>query len=109
MISLGCGWGLSLLIGLSIAFGGCAGFTSREMSEEHVNDSMITAEVTAALAADPRVRAPSLIKVETSDGIVLLTGFADSRLEAEDAAVIARSVRGVKAVRNQIVFRVRPD
>lgn len=97
------------IVALFLGFGGCAGSTRQETPEEPVSDSVITAQVTSALAADARLRAPSLIRVETSNGIVMLTGFADSRLEADEAVAVARSVRGVKGVRDDIIVRVRPD
>jgi osmotically-inducible protein OsmY len=42
------------------------------------------------------------IKVNTYEGTVQLSGFAKSAAEAERAAQIARSVNGVKMVKNDI-------
>jgi len=100
---------LPFIVALFLGFGGCAGSTRQETPEEPVADSVLTAQVTSALATDARLRAASLIRVETSNGIVVLTGFVDSRLEADEAVAVARSVRGVKGVRDDIIVRVRPD
>ncbi len=99
----------AFIVALFVGFYGCASSTSREVTEEHVADSAITAQIIAALSADMQLRAPSLIKVETANGIVLLTGFADSRPGADEAVAIARSVRGVKDVRDDIAVRGRPE
>jgi hyperosmotically inducible periplasmic protein len=42
------------------------------------------------------------IKVNTYEGTVQLSGFAKSAAEAERAAQLARSVSGVKTVKNDI-------
>ena len=67
------------------------------------SDTLVTAKVKAAFAKDKLVSA-SDIKVETdSDGLVRLSGAANSSLEAEQAIKIARNVKGVTAVKNDIV------
>ena len=81
---------------------------SQESTEPRIADSAITDKVKAALAADPRVRA-QFIKVDTSNGIVRLTGFADNRLEADQAVDVANSIAGVKRVEDEIVVRVSRD
>jgi hyperosmotically inducible periplasmic protein len=105
MVSLGCRRALPLIAALFVAFWGCARSPSQESMGEYVDDSVITANVKAALAADPRVRAV-FIDVQTVRGIVHLTGFADNREEADLAVAIARSVGGVKRVRDDITVRV---
>jgi len=66
-------------------------------------DSVITAKVKTAFASDKLVSA-SNIKVETdSDGLVQLSGTAKSKAEADQAVKLAKSVKGVTAVKNDIV------
>lgn len=68
-----------------------------------VSDSVITAKVKAAFAKDSVVKA-SDIKVETdSNGMVQLSGTAKTEAEAEQAEVLAKSVKGVTSVKNEIV------
>ena len=102
-------WGaLSFVAALSIALCGCAGAPEQESRGERVADSALTANVKAALTADPRVRA-LFVDVSVSNGVVRLSGFADSRLEADAAVSIANDVRGVKRVQDDIVVRVSRD
>jgi osmotically-inducible protein OsmY len=68
------------------------------------SDSMITAKIKAELAGHKSVSALDT-KVETSDGIVTLTGSAKSEAEKELAERYARDVQGVKDVDNQIAVK----
>jgi osmotically-inducible protein OsmY len=104
-----CGHRRGLYIAvLLVALCGCAAPTSPEGTEVQSPDSVITSRVRNALSANPRVRA-ALIEVNTANGVVRLSGFADSRLEADDAVSIANDVPGVKRVQNDIVIRVSRD
>ena len=68
-----------------------------------IEDSVITTKVKAAFAKDKLVSATD-IKVETdSNGLVQLSGTAKSKKEAEKAALLAKNVKGVTAVKNDIV------
>jgi len=100
---------LPLIAALFIALGGCAAAPTQDGSEKQVADSAITAKIKSALATDPRVRAASFIEVATSNGVVRLSGFADTRLEADEAVSIANEVAGVKRVQDDIVVRVSRD
>jgi hyperosmotically inducible periplasmic protein len=68
-----------------------------------VEDSVITTKVKAAFAKDKVVSATD-ISVETdSNGLVQLSGNAKSKAEAQKAEKIAKSIKGVTAVKNEIV------
>ena len=73
------------------------------------DDTQINARVKVALIniADDE-RRTRLINVETQNGIVRLTGFVDSERMKAAAAATAKSVSGVKKVRNELVVRA-PD
>uniref|UniRef100_A0ABX1N287 BON domain-containing protein n=2 Tax=Aromatoleum buckelii TaxID=200254 RepID=A0ABX1N287_9RHOO len=83
----------------------CAGRGSRESTGEYIDDATITTRVKAALIDDPQVKARE-VNVETSRGVVQLSGFVAQSSDAERAVEIARKVPGVKSVRNDI--RVKP-
>lgn len=83
---------------------GCAVTRGQESVGEFVDDAWITTKVKASFAEDKDVAATS-INVETLNGTVLLSGFAKNSLEREKAESIARSVKGVRSVRNEIVVR----
>jgi hyperosmotically inducible protein len=88
---------------------GCALLESPEQrTDAQGPDAVITSRVRSALLADPRIRAPS-IEVNTANGVVRLSGFADSRLEADEAVAVARDVAGVKRVQDDIVIRASRD
>ncbi len=68
-----------------------------------VDDAMITTKVKAAFAKDKVVSATD-ISVETdSNGMVQLSGHAKSKAEADKAVSIAKSIKGVTSVKDEIV------
>jgi hyperosmotically inducible periplasmic protein len=93
-----------LLAGLSLALGGCAGTGKQESTGEFVDDTIITTKVKTALIDDREVRARN-ISVATFKGVVHLSGTTADAHESWKAAQIARNVKGVKAVRNDIVVK----
>lgn len=68
---------------------------------EAIDDSVITARVKAALIGDSRTKAHQ-IEVETNSGVVQLGGFVDSANSKAAAAELARSIDGVKSVKNEL-------
>src|SRR5688500_14323776 len=63
------------------------------------------------LASNPKLDATA-IGVEASGGIITLTGFVDNYTAKHEAERVARQVRGVRAVANNLVVRLpsyRPD
>jgi osmotically-inducible protein OsmY len=83
---------------------GCASTATHEGTGEYVDDSVITTKVKAVFADDPQVKATQ-VKVETYKGTVQLSGFVDSRAEEERAVQLARDVKGVKSVKDDMVLR----
>jgi hyperosmotically inducible protein len=73
----------------------------RESVGAVVDDSVITAKVKTELIADPQTKAGQ-INVTTENGVVQLAGFVDSAAEKSKAETIARSVSGVRSVRNEL-------
>jgi hyperosmotically inducible protein len=71
---------------------------------QDVDDSMVTASVKAKLMEDPTTKAYQ-INVGTEKGVVQLTGFVDSTTMKTRAGEVARSVDGVKSVRNDLDIR----
>lgn len=83
---------------------GCAVARDQQTVGQYVDDTAITTQVKAKFADDTTVAATS-IRVETLKGQVQLSGFAKSWQEKERAEVLARSVKGVSGVRNDIIVR----
>lgn len=68
---------------------------------EVIDDSILTAKVKAALIESPDTKAHQ-INVETKAGVVQLSGFVDSAAAKSAATSVARSVTGVKDVKNEL-------
>ena len=66
-----------------------------------MSDTAITAKVKAGLAAEPDLSALA-IKVETEKGVVMLSGFVESKAEADRAEKLAKGVDGVSKVKSTI-------
>lgn len=92
------------LAGITIISAGCAVGRGQETTGSYIDDTAITTAVKAKMVDDKSVAASS-ISVETLNGTVQLTGFAKSSMEKSQAENIARSVKNVKSVRNDIVVR----
>lgn len=88
----------ALILGLA----GCASTQTGETAGEYVDDSWITTKVKSQLVAESETKA-SNISVETKEGKVILTGTAESADESYKAAEIARGVKGVTSVQNDIL------
>ncbi len=80
---------------------GCASTAKTEGTGEYVDDSVVTTKVKAALVNDPDVSAAE-INVETFKGVVQLSGFVNSRADMNKAIEIARGIKGVKSVKNDM-------
>ena len=83
---------------------GCAGSATQESTGEYITDSWITTKVKAALVEDPQVKA-SEVNVETFKGVVQLSGFVSSTAAMNQAVRVARGIRGVTSVRNDMRIR----
>ncbi len=80
---------------------GCASTSQREGTGEYVDDSVITAKVKTAIFNDPTLKVAE-INVETFKGEVQLAGFVSSQADINRAIMVARGVRGVTAVKNDM-------
>lgn len=99
---LGAG-AFALVIGVAAAGSGCASMDEQTTnSQQPVQDTWITTKVTTALmtikGADNRD-----ISVETSNGVVTLSGRVESQDKLDALVTAARNVQGVKAVHTDLV------
>lgn len=100
-------------LALGLALAPVAGYSADSMSKdapkggvtatvkENVADAAITTKIKADYAKDKQVSAMK-IHVETEKGVVKLTGTAKSKAEADKAESIAKSVKDVVSVKNDI-------
>ncbi len=97
---------LKFLSAIFIAFAlfstaGCASTPKQEGTGEYVDDTVITTKVKAAILNEPTLKSAE-INVETFKGSVQLSGFVTSHEEMNKAVEVARSVNGVKSVKNDM-------
>jgi len=88
-------------------FGYAAEPAKKGRSDHPIEDSVITTKVKALFVKDKQVRARD-IEVKTVNGVVELSGTARSNKEASRAVSIARKVKGVKSVKNDIQVSAMP-
>lgn len=100
----------ALVFAASLA--GCAGMGGDRGTEpaagqrpvgQVVDDAAITAQIKAALAADPDLSAVK-INVDTAQGAVKLKGEVKTIALRRKANELATGVKGVKSVDNQLVI-----
>jgi len=89
------------LIGLLVSAMGCASTAKQEGTGEYVDDSVITTKVKAAVFKEPTLKSAE-INVETVKGVVQLSGFVSSQANINKAVEVARTVNGVKSVKNDM-------
>jgi osmotically-inducible protein OsmY len=82
----------------------CASTANKESTGEYVDDSVITTKVKSQLAGDDFLKSFQ-ISVETFKGIVQLSGFVNNQEAVDKAGQIARSVKGVKSVKNDLIVK----
>lgn len=75
--------------------------TGNSSTGEVIDDSLLTAKVKTALITSPDTKAHQ-INVETKAGVVQMSGFVDSAAAKAAATTVARSVSGVKDVKNEL-------
>lgn len=80
---------------------GCSSTPKQEGTGEYIDDSVITAKVKAAILNEPSLKVTE-INVETFKGVVQLSGFVSSQADINKAVEVARSVKGVSSVKNDM-------
>ena len=80
---------------------GCASTAKKEGTGEYVDDTVITTKVKAAILNEPSLKSAE-INVETFKGVVQLSGFVTSQAAENKAVEVARTVGGVKSVKNDM-------
>lgn len=84
-----------------LALGGCASTPTKESAGEYIDDAALTTKVKASIFNEPTLKSTE-INVETFKGTVQLSGFVAQPADITKAGEIARGVKGVKEVKNDI-------
>ena len=80
---------------------GCASTRTHESTGQYVDDTVITTRVKAVILDEPGLKSAE-INVETFKGVVQLSGFVSSQANINRAAELARAVKGVTSVKNDM-------
>ena len=99
---------LAAILGVLAMASACSATRTQESAGEVIDDSVLTSKVKIALIDDPITKAGQ-INVETYRGVVQLGGFVDNTQQKEQATKVARSITGVKEVRNDLRVSTKPD
>jgi hyperosmotically inducible protein len=89
-------WALVALLLLPLTFAACG-----KTIGETIDDATITARVKTALLNDPQVGGMK-IDVDTTQGVVTMSGIVKTNAEAERAIQLARQAPGVKDVKSTL-------
>jgi osmotically-inducible protein OsmY len=96
--------GYLVLLLLITTFAACASTPKQESTGEYMDDSVITTKVKSLLANDDFLKSFQ-ISVETYKNVVQLSGFVNSQQAVDKAGQIARSVTGVRSVKNNLIVK----
>jgi len=83
---------------------GCSGDRYHRSTGAYLDDKTISTKVKTELLADPEVKGTQ-VKVKTYQGKVQLSGFVDTEGQKERAAELARRVKGVEYVKNDLIVK----
>lgn len=89
------------MIALLAFFVGCAATSKQEGTGEYIDDTVLTTKVKAAVLNEPTLKSAE-INVETFKGVVQLSGFVSSQADINKAVAVARGVKGVTSVKNDM-------
>lgn len=93
---------LAILFACSlVGLAGCAATKQQESTGEYIDDSWITTKVKAEILNEPTLKSAE-INVETFKGVVQLSGFVSNASSIDKAVSVARNVRGVNSVKNDM-------
>lgn len=86
---------------LAVTLAACGSTPTKEGTGEFIDDSIITAKVKATIFNEPSLKSTE-INVETFKGDVQLSGFVAQPQDAQKAVELARGVKGVVSVKNDV-------
>lgn len=89
---------------LAFTMAGCNVFRGESTAGEYVDDVAITTQVKYELLESKKVDGLD-VNVDVTNGRVKLTGWASSTAERAKATELARGVKGVKSVDNQLKIK----
>ena len=100
------GWTASVCMGLFLValIAGCVATSTQQSTGEYIDDIAITANVKVAIYRDKTLKVGQ-ISVESFKGIVQLSGFVNNEETSLRAEEVAKTVRGVRDVKNSLIVK----
>jgi hyperosmotically inducible protein len=83
---------------------GCALVYENDGTATDFDDGVVTARVKDAISTEPALK-HARINVETSNGIVQLSGFVTTDANIASAVVVAQGVEGVRSVKKDMLLK----
>ncbi|WP_139556733.1 BON domain-containing protein [Methylotetracoccus oryzae] len=93
-----------LLASMILMANGCVLVNENDGTATDVDDRVVAARIKEAISTEPALRY-ARINVETSNGIVQLSGFVNSDANIASAVVVARGVDGVRSVKKDMLLK----
>jgi len=93
---------MPLMLVASIA--GCASTPTHESTGQYVDNTVLTTEVKAAFANDDFLKSFQ-ISVTSYKDTVQLSGFVNTQAAKDKAGELAKGVKGVKSVKNDLIVK----
>lgn len=82
----------------------CSSTPTSESTGQYVDSSVISNKVRAAIVKDPQLSIFQ-ISVTTYKDVVQLSGFVDTQAQKERAGEVAKTINGVRDVKNNLVVK----
>lgn len=95
---------MTLILGTTFGAVACSPTQTQRAPGEHVDDGVLLTQVKSALVADPSTEGRN-INVDVNRGVVMLSGFVDTKDQKSKAGDLARGVDGVKDVKNNLAVQ----
>ena len=95
-----------MLAAVFVTMLGCASTASKEGTGEYIDDTVITTKVKAAILNEETLKSAE-VNVETFKGVVQLSGFVNSEADIAKAASVARGIKGVSSVKNDMRLKAK--
>jgi osmotically-inducible protein OsmY len=87
---------------------GMASTAFAESTGQYIDDSTITGKVKEAILTDSQLSVLQ-VRVDTSHGVVLLSGAVDTKAQDSQAVKLASQVNGVTSVTDNIFIKATRD
>ncbi|HWU97849.1 MAG TPA: BON domain-containing protein [Oxalicibacterium sp.] len=96
---------IMLTLAFAVITAACSSTATSRSAGQTFDDATLTSKVKTEIAQSQGVGQAASINVDTYRGVVSLAGFVDSREKANAAVSAAKSVEGVKDVKNNLQIK----